>query len=91
MQEVEYTDQDGRLTQVRKFFTGKTAEDVKGQLVRAYNEAMENIPNVIRITQRQLGRNDPCPCGLGNKFKRCCLWKLHATPPVPITAHEDDA
>ena len=19
------------------------------------------------------GRNDPCPCGSGNKFKRCCL------------------
>jgi hypothetical protein len=20
------------------------------------------------------GRNDPCPCGSGNKFKRCCTW-----------------
>ncbi|EMM6942909.1 SEC-C domain-containing protein [Morganella morganii] len=19
------------------------------------------------------GRNDPCPCGSGNKFKKCCL------------------
>lgn len=23
--------------------------------------------------QRQAGRNDPCPCGSGKKFKRCCL------------------
>ncbi len=21
----------------------------------------------------QVGRNDPCPCGSGRKFKRCCL------------------
>jgi uncharacterized protein YchJ len=21
----------------------------------------------------KLGRNDPCPCGSGHKFKRCCL------------------
>lgn len=24
----------------------------------------------------QIGRNDPCPCGSGNKFKKCCLGKL---------------
>jgi len=22
---------------------------------------------------RRVGRNDPCPCGSGRKFKRCCL------------------
>jgi uncharacterized protein len=21
----------------------------------------------------RIGRNDPCPCGSGKKFKRCCL------------------
>jgi len=21
------------------------------------------------------GRNDPCPCGSGKKYKRCCLGK----------------
>ena len=24
------------------------------------------------------GRNDPCPCGSGNKYKRCCLLKEEA-------------
>jgi len=23
--------------------------------------------------QRKIGRNDPCPCGSGKKFKKCCL------------------
>ena len=24
------------------------------------------------------GRNDPCPCGSGNKYKKCCLMKDEA-------------
>ncbi|UCB53650.1 MAG: SEC-C domain-containing protein [Candidatus Zixiibacteriota bacterium] len=28
----------------------------------------------IRV-QKQPGRNDPCPCGSGEKYKRCCLDK----------------
>jgi hypothetical protein len=26
----------------------------------------------------KLGRNDPCPCGSGQKYKRCCLPKDQA-------------
>jgi SEC-C motif len=26
----------------------------------------------------KLGRNDPCPCGSGNKYKKCCLAKEEA-------------
>ncbi|MBI4649743.1 SEC-C domain-containing protein, partial [Candidatus Desantisbacteria bacterium] len=22
-----------------------------------------------------VGRNDPCPCGSGKKYKKCCLLK----------------
>ena len=29
------------------------------------------------------GRNDPCPCGSGKKFKKCCLSKF-TTPTNPI-------
>lgn len=28
----------------------------------------------IRNTGPKIGRNDPCPCGSGKKYKRCC-WK----------------
>jgi hypothetical protein len=27
---------------------------------------------------RDVGRNDPCPCGSGKKFKKCCLGKTDA-------------
>ena len=23
----------------------------------------------------KIGRNDPCPCGSGKKYKDCCYWK----------------
>jgi uncharacterized protein DUF1186/SEC-C motif-containing protein len=27
----------------------------------------------VRNPWREVGRNDPCPCGSGKKFKKCCL------------------
>jgi uncharacterized protein YecA (UPF0149 family) len=26
-----------------------------------------------RPTKKNVARNDPCPCGSGKKFKKCCL------------------
>jgi hypothetical protein len=34
------------------------------------------------------GRNDPCPCGSGRKFKHCCLGKQPTAGPAPEVAHE---
>ena len=31
---------------------------------------------VAPITRKEkVGRNDPCPCGSGKKFKKCCMNK----------------
>ena len=30
---------------------------------------------------KDVGRNDPCPCGSGKKFKKCCLGKVEAEGP----------
>lgn len=32
----------------------------------------------IHRTAEKVGRNDPCPCGSGAKFKKCCLDKVPA-------------
>ena len=29
----------------------------------------------IRRTERKIGRNEPCPCGSGRKYKKCCIKK----------------
>ena len=28
---------------------------------------------------KKIGRNDPCPCGSGKKYKRCCLGLMFTT------------
>ena len=33
-----------------------------------------------RAKKTRVGRNDPCPCGSGKKYKRCCLAKESASP-----------
>lgn len=34
---------------------------------------MEKPPTQKQLTRKRIGRNDPCPCGSGKKFKRCHL------------------
>ena len=35
---------------------------------------MKNVDNMpIVNTEPVIGRNDPCPCGSGKKYKKCCL------------------
>ena len=29
----------------------------------------------IVVNEKKVGRNDPCPCGSGKKYKKCCLNK----------------
>ncbi len=41
------------------------------------SDGAEELPDVepfVRETPK-VGRNDPCPCGSGRKFKKCCLRK----------------
>jgi SEC-C motif/Protein of unknown function (DUF1186) len=30
-------------------------------------------PTTKNILKKEVGRNDPCPCGSGKKYKKCCL------------------
>ena len=32
----------------------------------------EKVKTPVRRTQKKVGRNSPCPCGSGKKYKRCC-------------------
>ena len=35
----------------------------------------ENRPSRTYVADREPGRNDPCPCGSGKKYKKCCMLK----------------
>lgn len=52
------------------------AEKIKENKYKPFdnNITMNNDGSYIR-TDPKTGRNDPCPCGSGKKFKNCCLNK----------------
>ena len=49
--------------------------DEKEQQMREMMEAYlneQNPPGPVKASQK-IGRNDPCPCGSGKKYKKCCM------------------
>lgn len=42
-------------------------------------EDVENLlnPPVPMTSEVKVGRNDPCPCGSGKKYKKCCIGKVN--------------
>jgi hypothetical protein len=41
--------------------------------------------------KKKIGRNDPCPCGSGKKYKNCCIGKYDNVFPFPGGEYVDDA
>jgi len=48
----------------------KTFREMDAQL--NLNEDFFLEEEVLSLTSSKLGRNDPCPCGSGKKYKKCC-------------------
>jgi uncharacterized protein len=68
----------------------KTLEEVAGEMLTAIPDAMQSIAHLGRalyeaalsepqqpLRSEKVGRNDPCPCGSGKKYKKCCGTTLH--------------
>ncbi|MGQ9508565.1 MAG: preprotein translocase subunit SecA [Thermodesulfobacteriota bacterium] len=45
---------------------------------REGRETEEGKGVTVKREGRKVGRNDPCPCGSGKKYKKCCLLKEEA-------------
>jgi len=65
------------------FFTDEQGEKViqeRAEFVRTdgqwlYTRAVRSGPAPFKAAAPKPGRNDPCPCGSGKKYKHCCLGK----------------
>jgi uncharacterized protein len=61
-----------------------------GAIVRSTHEsfrklrqaALPKAPTPARVSAARVGRNEPCPCGSGKKYKKCCIDRSTA-PPLP--------
>ena len=51
-----------------------TAAELSGWACFA-REPVAGKPTMDELLSWNVGRNDPCPCGSGKKFKKCCLPK----------------
>ncbi|GAB1410245.1 preprotein translocase subunit SecA [Desulfovibrionales bacterium] len=47
----------------------ETQEEVQYQ---SGSDASDAKPETVRRADPKVGRNDPCPCGSGQKYKKCC-------------------
>lgn len=54
---------DRRREQERRIKAGLPGED---------DEPLPPPVEPIKAEKQEVGRNDPCPCGSGKKYKKCC-------------------
>lgn len=50
-----------------------TAEELTGW--DCFQRDPQTAPSISELLSWNVGRNEPCPCGSGKKFKKCCLPK----------------
>lgn len=84
MMDETYLGNDGKAKTLRRFFDFD--EEYLGPRVTA---ALRD-PDVEEIRIVKVGHNEPCPCGSGEKFKKCCLWKVNCGVEI-VTAGEGES
>jgi preprotein translocase subunit SecA len=57
---------------VRYLMRVSVVETPKEQKYVIENKQEEEAPKKPLRKEKQIGRNDPCPCGSGKKYKKCC-------------------
>lgn len=72
------SDSEGLVEFVASYVQGGLAEDhheiasFKKSGGEWLFESGEVVTGTVRRSAPKVGRNDPCPCGSGKKFKQCC-------------------
>jgi len=75
MQEIKRIFPDG--TELTDRLVGLESDELRRKFTVRRNELEQQLESgevakaEIREARR-IGRNDPCPCGSGRKFKKCC-------------------
>jgi hypothetical protein len=67
--------QKRRMQEMRGFFQAPAKPPLapKPAPAKERGDFLERKPAPFLRSEKQVGRNDPCPCGSGKKFKKCCM------------------
>lgn len=63
------------LGYIERHFVKGTKDEVNKQLDKLNREALFDDSWVETRNTKKVGRNQPCPCNSGKKFKKCCMRK----------------
>ncbi|WP_165227213.1 preprotein translocase subunit SecA [Aquisphaera insulae] len=55
--------------------SGGGIREVQDAAIAGSERSTEKKKEPVRNVGKKVGRNDPCPCGSGKKFKACCMRK----------------
>jgi preprotein translocase subunit SecA len=58
--------QIARPEEVKKFEAAR-----KQPIVLSHGDEIEEKQKTVKREGKKVGRNDPCPCGSGKKYKKC--------------------
>ncbi|MBP7091027.1 MAG: SEC-C domain-containing protein [Syntrophorhabdaceae bacterium] len=63
--------EQSKLDTVRKLYAVQPAREelTRDEPVMFFNKTDEALS---MQKDKKIGRNDPCPCGSGKKYKKCC-------------------
>ncbi len=64
MPQPQLTDQAEELDEAQRIQRAVASQDTR-------EGAQRNVPKIPIIRDPKVGRNDPCPCGSGKKYKQC--------------------
>lgn len=72
--DVEFYTPDGEFHQeTHSDFQAQVWQHELNHINGVAEDVRDKNGKVIPMKSKKVGRNDPCPCGSGVKFKRCCL------------------
>jgi hypothetical protein len=59
-------------------------DELNGQ-IEAHQQSMRQRALAEEFSSNRVGRNEPCPCGSGKKYKKCCLARYEeARQSIPL-------
>jgi uncharacterized protein YecA (UPF0149 family) len=79
---AKYKDIQKKLEKINKFSINNNSIILNGEKALEEGNFQENVPYGFGLysdtdqsdkVKKKIGRNDPCPCGSGKKYKKCCL------------------
>jgi preprotein translocase subunit SecA len=60
---------------------GNGVREAQDAAIAGSQHATDKKKEPVRNVGKKVGRNDPCPCGSGKKFKACCMRKQSTADP----------